>query len=224
MAPCASRGSTGDLAARLSLRPDASLRSRGAIGRTIQILMVCVLGLVAAPGLAGDDDYPADITPPPGTQYPCALTPLPRGLPGIPEGDRGYINRTYARILRATQAKLVALRALEDERGVAAALATFDARVAELVESTRAEPAPPGLAPFQADVVGALELQRRFFTRAGPVRLGGGSMQDVYAVPEGRQASGHLIAAWEKMRSRYPGWDAATRDSIYHHLCALDLF
>ena len=56
-----------------------------------------------------DDVYPRDITPPAGTQYPCALTALPRSLPGIPEADRAYINRTYARVLRATHAKLVLL-------------------------------------------------------------------------------------------------------------------
>jgi len=203
----------------------AALGPRWTIGRATRIAISCALGLVAAPAaFAGEDDYPADITPLPGTRYPCALTALPPGLPGIPEADRDYINRTYARILRATQAKLVALKALEDERDVAAALARFDSRAAELVGRTRAEAAPAGLAPFPADVVSALELQRRFFTRAGPVRLGGGSMRDVYAIPEGRQASGRLIAAWGKMQGRYRGWDAATRDSVYHHLCALDLF
>jgi hypothetical protein len=49
-------------------------------------------------------------------------------------------------------------------------------------------------------------------------------MADVYAIPEGRQASARLIAAWGKMSARYPTWSAESRDSIYHHLCALDLF
>lgn len=191
-----------------------------------RLVLLCALVLVAATTAlgGGDEDYPTDITPPPGTQYPCALTPLPHGLPGIPETDRAYINRTYARILRATQAKLVALKALEEERDVTLALGRFDSTVAELAERTRGEPAPVGLAPFQDDVVAALELQRRFFTRAGALRLGGGSMGEIYAIPEGRQASGRLIAAWQKMQARYPAWDPATRDSIYHHLCALDLF
>jgi len=26
------------------------------------------------------------------------------------------------------------------------------------------------------------------------------------------------------MQARYPAWPPETRDSIYHHLCALDLF
>ena len=56
------------------------------------------------------DTYPADITPPPGTQYPCALTALPRALPGIPETDRAYINRTYARLLRTTQSLPIILQ------------------------------------------------------------------------------------------------------------------
>src|SRR5437899_5783691 len=65
---------------------------------------------------AAEDVYPPDITPPAGTQYPCALIALPRALPGIPEADRAYINRTYARILRANKAKLVLLKSL-GERG-----------------------------------------------------------------------------------------------------------
>jgi len=60
--------------------------------------------LAAALVSADDERYPDDITPPPGTRYPCALTALPRALPGIPDADRAYVNRTYTRILRATQA------------------------------------------------------------------------------------------------------------------------
>jgi hypothetical protein len=37
-------------------------------------------------------------------------------------------------------------------------------------------------------------------------------------------ASSRLIAAWGRMQARYPGWPSETRESIYHHLCALDLF
>jgi hypothetical protein len=194
----------------------------GAFRRVVVCALALLTGAAALSG--GDEDYPADITPPPGTRYPCALTPLPRGLPGIPEADRTYVNRTYARILRATQAKLVALKALQEQHDVATALDRYDSRVADLTERTRREPAPPGLAPFQEDVLAALDLQRRFFARAGAMRLEGGSMGEVYALPEGRQASTRLIAAWQKMQARYPAWSSATRDSIYHHLCALDLF
>ena len=49
-------------------------------------------------------------------------------------------------------------------------------------------------------------------------------MTEVYAVPQGRQASAKLISAWGRMQSRYPAWATETKDSIYHHLCALDLF
>jgi len=179
----------------------------------------------AAGGTADvDAEYPDDITPPPGTQYPCALTALPRELPGIPEADRGFINRTYARILRATQAKLVALKALDEGEDLLPSLENYDARLGDLVAGLGADTPPAGLEAFQADVVAALELQRRFFERAGSVRMSGGSMSDIYAAPEGRQASARLIAAWQKMQARYRSWDAATRDSVYHHLCALDLF
>ncbi len=171
-----------------------------------------------------DDAYPADITPPPGTQYHCALTALPRTLPGIPESDRGYINRTYARLLRATQAKLVVLKALEEGGDASGAVARYLAQTTPLAERLRAEPAPAGLDPFQDDVVRALLLQQDFFRKAAPLRASGRSMLEVYQIPEGRLASSRLVAAWGRMQARYPSWSAETSNSIYHHLCALDLF
>ena len=69
----------------------------------------------------------------------------------------------------------------------------------------------------------ALVLQQSFFRQSVAVRARG-TMTEVYAIPEGRQASVRLFGAWGKMTARYPAWSAETRDSIYHHLCALDLF
>jgi hypothetical protein len=173
---------------------------------------------------SADDTYPADITPPPGTQYPCALTALPRALPGIPEGDRAYINRTYTRLLRATQAKLVLLKALSDGRDVQSAQRRYADAVAQLAERQAADTVPTGLAPFQDDVREAVRLQQVFFTKATPLRDSGRTMAEVYQLPEGRQASSRLISAWGRMQARYPTWSPETKDSIYHHLCALDLF
>ena len=195
-----------------------------------------LLVLLAAPYATSQDDYPADITPPPGTRYPCALTALPRGLPGIPETDRAFINHSYSRILKATQAKLVLLSALEHQRetslppevggpfGGGARLLRYLETTEGLLARQRTEEVPAGLEPFQQDVLGALELQRTLFTKAEAARERGGSMDDVYRIPEGRLASSRLIAAWGRMRARYPGWPSETRESIYHHLCALDLF
>jgi hypothetical protein len=186
------------------------------------LLAALVSGAVAH--ASGEDVYPADITPPPGTRYHCALTALPRALRGIPEADRAYINRTYARILRATQTKLVVLKALEEGRDVSGAVARYLQTTTPIVERVRGEPAPAGLGPFQDDVATALSLQQGFFRKSVAVRERGGTMADVYRIPEGRQASARLIAAWGQMSARYPSWSAETRDSIYHHLCALDLF
>ncbi len=180
--------------------------------------------LLAASLATAEDEYPADISPPPGTRYPCALTALPRGLPGIPEADRTFVNRTYARVLKATQAKLVLLRALDEPRETAARLVHYLETTGALLERQAAETVPAGLEPFQQDLLRAFELQRSFFSKAAVARERGGSMDDVYRIPEGRQASGRLIAAWGRMQARYPGWPSETSASIYHHLCALDLF
>jgi hypothetical protein len=180
--------------------------------------------LLAAIPVAAQDAYPTDITPPEGTRYPCALTALPRGLPGISEADRDYLNRTYARILRATQAKLVLLKALEERQDLAARLERYQSALAALQGRQADDSVPVGLEPFQQDVLAALGLQQAFFSKAVPLREAGRGMDDAYRVAEGRQASSRLIAAWARMQARYPGWPAATRDSVYHHLCALDLF
>jgi len=87
----------------------------------ILALLLSAAGAVAS----AQDSYPADITPPPGTRYPCALIALPPGLPGVPPADRAVVNRTYSRVLRATQAKLVLLKALEEGQGMSAALARY---------------------------------------------------------------------------------------------------
>jgi hypothetical protein len=191
---------------------------------TTRCAVVACLALSGALHAQSDEGYPSDISPPPGTRYPCALTALPRSLPGVPEGDRAYINRTYGRILRATQAKLVALQSLEANRDVEAALARYADATTRLAAGLRADTPPPGLGPFQDDVVEALALQQAFFAQAGPLRKGGAGMADVYRIAEGRRASSRLISAWGRMQARYPAWPPETRDSIYHHLCALDLF
>lgn len=186
--------------------------------------VAAVLLLLAAPAASAQDAYPADITPPPGTRYPCALTALPRGLPGIPETDRAFINRSYARVLRATQAKLVLLQALEERREIGARLVRYRETTDGLRARQQGDSVPAGLEPFQQDLVAAFELQQAFFSKARALRELGRGMDEVYRIPEGRQASSRLIAAWSRMQTRYPGWPPETRDSIYHHLCALDLF
>lgn len=174
----------------------------------------------------GEDWYPADVAPPPGTRYPCALTALPRELPGIPAGDRRFINHVYSLLLRATQAKLVLQKALAENQGPALASAHGQYRRAtgDAMAKIRAEPVPAGLDKFRDHVIAALDFQRTVFAQAVQARLGGGPVGGEYKVPEARAASQQLIAAWTQMMQRYPNWPAEMKDSVYHHLCALDLF
>jgi hypothetical protein len=202
----------------------SSLAAALAVG-ALAAALAAGLSLGAAPLAPADDDaYPSDITPPPGTQYPCALKALPRELPGIPETDRAYINRTYAAILRATQAKLLLLKALHEGRDMRLALARYEDSTRRLALRLGADAPPPGLAAFQEDVLKALALQQAFFAEAVPLRRSGRDMAEVYRLPQGRHASARLISAWGRMQARYPAWSPETKDSIYHHLCALDLF
>lgn len=173
-----------------------------------------------------EDWYPADIAPPAGTQYPCALTALPRELPGIPKEDRRFVNHVYSMVLKATRAKLVLMAALQGNDASALGPA-FDAyrRVTEdVVAKIRAETVPPGLEGFAENVTAAVELQRDAFQQAVRARSKGGPPDEVFRTPEAREASHRLISAWNQMSRRYPDWPRPMRDSVYHHLCALDLF
>jgi len=190
----------------------------------VRLALLAFLLTAAGSAARAQDSYPADIAPPPGTRYPCALTALPPGLPGVPPADRAFVNRTYSRVLRATQAKLLLLKSLEERQGMSDALARYLGETEALAGRQKADVVPEGLGPFQKDVLAALELQQAFFRKALPLREAGRGMDVAYQVPEGRQASARLVAAFGQMQARYPSWSAETRDSIYHHLCALDLF
>lgn len=177
-----------------------------------------------AAGAPFEDWYPADIAPPPGTQYPCALTALPRELPGIPASHRAFINHSYSLILKATQAKLLVYNELGNQPPSNVVLENYLATTRDLQRRLREERAPGSLVPFRDDVSAAMDLQMIFFTKAVAKRQAGESFDQVIGIPEGREASGRLQSAWGKMSARYPSWGQDTKDSIYHHLCALDLF
>src|SRR5690242_8831494 len=100
-------------------------RSRSSAALALGLLLAAAPACLAQKAAPAEDAYPADITPPAGTSYPCALTALPRDLPGVPQAERAYINHTYTRILRATQAKLVLLKALDENDALPSALAGY---------------------------------------------------------------------------------------------------
>jgi hypothetical protein len=174
---------------------------------------------------AFEDWYPQSIEPPPGVQYPCAVTALPRDLEGVPPEERRYVNHVYAIIIGVVQAKQALLGALAND--VAAVPATHGAyrdEVARALERLAGEPVPEGLEPFHADVREALELHRAFFDEAARQRAAGGEVGAIFEIPQGRAASAKLHHAWGAMQARYRGWPPALKDSVFHHLCALDLF
>lgn len=167
--------------------------------------------------------YPASISLPQGMSYPCALTPLPTSLPGIPTSDRNYINHVYTMLLRCVQAKTIMLSKLR--KGEArSAYTRYYADTRTALETIRKEPTPVGLESFRNQVMNAIVLQVKFFSKATAAAENGTDGNTIMQIPEGRQASNLLMSAWGEMQSRYPQWSEKTKDSMYHHLCALDLF
>jgi hypothetical protein len=132
----------------------------------------------------------------------------------------------YSMILRVTRAKLTLQKALAEGRGPAltAALAEYQRSTGDALAKIRGERAPAGLEELGADVTAAIELQRTAFEQAVRARTAGAPAGQEYKAPEARAASQKLMAAWMQMTRRYAAWTPEMRDSIYHHLCALDLF
>lgn len=178
----------------------------------------------AAPAEPFEDRYPTDITPPKGTSYPCAVTALPKDLAGIPPSHRNYINHTYALLIEAVHHRLKVYNQLGSAQPSQAALDEYLAATRDIAARIRKQPTPATLEPFRADVAAALDKQMEFFTKAYEGLRAGKTFQDVIQLPEARDASSRLLSAWSKMQARYPAWSAAVKDSVYHHLCALDIF
>lgn len=179
-----------------------------------------------------EDWYPDDISPPRGTQYPCALEPLPRDLSWLPAEERRFVNHAFALILEATRARLLCLR---DSAFEGTPEARYAQAVASVAQRLGKEPVPAGLQPFVDDVRAALDLQVRFYAgfcaaaRAERARKGTLDQSDWVTLhgrfPEGRQASTRLMDGWMKLQARWgKRMTQATSDCLMHHLCALDIF
>lgn len=183
----------------------------------------------ARPSAAGAatyvDWYPEDISLPPGVEYPCAVTALPAELSGVPEEDRGYLNHACALVIGVVREKQTLLTTLGRREDGSADLAAYLEVSAEARRRLHAEPVPAGLETFHEHVLAALDLHRTFFEQAVVRGAQGASMKELHQLPEGRSASRLLMAAWGELDRRYgSSWSAAVKDSVYHHLCALDLF
>ncbi len=206
------------------------MRVRHRAGVAGAISLVVALGLVAACEREPEPYeswYPADISPPPGTRYPCEMKALPAGLPGIPRKDHRFVDHALSLCLRATHAKLVLIEALASGAGLRAAHEAYRSEIESALAKLRAEPVPDDdLAAIRTDLARALELQLAFFDRAAAERADSGRPLgwSYENVREGRAASQLLLSVHEKFSRRYQGWPAATADAFYHHLCALDLF
>lgn len=126
-------------------------------------------------------------------------------------------------ILKCVQAKTVMLSKLT-KGSAKTAYSTYYASTLSALKTIRAEPTPKGLEPFRNQVMQAVILQMKFFEKASSAAESGTDFNTILQIPEGKQASSQLISAWSQMKTRYSSLGPATEKSMYHHLCALDLF
>jgi hypothetical protein len=187
--------------------------------------LTCTCGLILSidPALA-EKWYPSSAPPYPGTAFHCDLRPLPEDLPGIKDEDKEFIDHACAVLLKCAQEKegmLLALRNNTQEKQLPIYVAVVSAQIGRLKSVT----APKGLESFQSDVESAINLQVDFFKSAAKKHSEGTSYDSLMAIPEGKQASQKLFSAWDEMQKRYWFfWNGPSKDCIYHHLCALDLY
>lgn len=167
--------------------------------------------------------YPASIALPNGLNYSCPLAPLPPAMEGVPAKDRLYINHTYAMILKCAQAKTIMVSKLTKGSARAAYSVYYTSTISAL-KAIRAEPTPRGLELFRNQVLEGLILQMKFFEKAATAAEAGTDFNSILKIPEGKQASSKLQSAWTQMKARYTNLSPLTENSMYHHLCALDMF
>ena len=174
---------------------------------------------------AGTYWYPQSIALPTDHKYPCALTALPRDLTGIPQSEKIYIDHAFSLLLKMVQAKVVMFDTVWwDNQQYNSAYSNYYSKTVSARQKFLQLATPKGLEGFRNDVVNGLDKQVVFFQKASQMRLQGKSAQDIMSISEGRLASSLYISAWQKISSRYPSMSAPVKDSMYHHLCALDIF
>ena len=187
-------------------------------------LAVALINSLCQSAALADTWYPSNAKAYPGTAFHCDLQPLPPDMPGIKTEDRQFVDHACAVLLKCAQEKELMLTALSGDKSAEAFMRYKSVTEEQLRRIMNVAP-PTGLESFKLDVVKAITLQMTFFDKAVKARASGASMTAVMAIPEGRQASSLLFAAWDEMQKRYWFfWSGNTKDAIYHHLCAFDLF
>jgi hypothetical protein len=163
------------------------------------------------------DTYPASITPPPGTTYPCEMSALPKDLTGIPPSHHAWINHAFTFTLKAIHVKLKAYAALGGPPPKAVEEA-YLRDTGALVQNLRDEPCPKSLESARDDLVATLEKQIIFFTKAFAAKRSGTAWETILQIPEGHEASAHVQGCYAKLLARYPAASPAVKNTFYHHL------
>lgn len=169
--------------------------------------------------------YPQSIALPANHRYPCTLNALPRDLTGIPQSEKIYIDHAFSLLLKMLQAKIVMFDTVSwDNQQYNSAYSSYYSKTVSARQKFLQLDTPKGLEGFRNDVVNGLDKQVVFFQKAAQMRLQGKSAQDIMSIPQGKLASSLYVSAWQKISSRYPNMSTSVKDSMYHHLCALDIF
>lgn len=159
-----------------------------------------------------------------GATYSTVLVPLPKPLGGIADSDKRYVNHVFAMLVKIVQAKQEMWQALVTNQHVKKTYEKYSAITAKALKKIHEEPLPQNLQAFESSLDSAVQLQTNFFRKAVKLRTSKSSMDPVLRIPEAGFASKRIEKAWQQMEKTYPAWSDDTRESIYCHLHAIDLF
>ena len=167
--------------------------------------------------------YPGNNAPPEGIVYSCPLTPLPAVLSGIPDTDVQFIDLTYALILKAIHEKLMLMKALGSTQQKTALAKYINNSTRLQSDITRIQTTNKNMKAFKESIVRVLALQRTFFKKLIALDNKYPVSKKMKRVPERKEISATLKEAWKLTRATYPNISSAVRDSLFNHLCALDI-
>lgn len=194
----------------------------------VTVFGALVLNTSTLNGLCQTDStywYPQSIALPANHRYPCTLNPLPRDMTGIPKNERLYVDHSFTLLLKMLQARIIMFDTVSwDNQQYQSAYKTYYSNTVSARQKFLQITPPKGLEGFRNDVVNGLDKQIIFFQKATKMRTDGKSAQDIMSIPEGKMASNLYISAWQKISTHYPQLSTTVKDSMYHHLCALDIF
>ncbi|WP_372365989.1 peroxiredoxin family protein [Candidatus Uabimicrobium sp. HlEnr_7] len=164
------------------------------------------------------DIYPRNTDAPQGTKYPCAFSPLPSHLKGVPQQHHTFVAKFFAQIVKAIHARLKIHETLYNrDLSRKKRLKEYQKQLKVIVQNLKRINAPDKkLQKIPEDIVSALLFQEKAYISF--VETG------TFSKAKGKAGSKILLKNWQQISKYYKKMNPDVKNSVYHHLCALDIY